>query len=241
MTNIGKIIFPDGPWPEGEPLEICRISGELTPEGIWLGLHVESIEHNSVSSPYDPDEESLTDFKHPSLWENYGKIILSNTYWATEDRVKTIKLPESFRFTDLDSLELNLDFPPKKCIFFKRKTSEVSDFPDVDQFYFHIYALGHGHVAHHKILIKIMNDNQLQLNWSGIMADSYFGNDTFEYPFSVEAVVPFYGLYLEPRTSKDSAQQWLNEAVANPDEWQLICKTPKHIDAVGNNARLIKK
>lgn len=54
-------------------------------------------------------------------------------------------------------------------------------------------------------------------------------------------MVPFYGLYLEPRTSKDNAHHWLNQAVADPDKWQLICKTPKHIDAVGNNARFIKK
>lgn len=242
MTHSGKIIFPDGPWPDGEPLAVCRISSELGAGGMCLGIHIESIEHTSQDSPYDCDDDSLPDFKHPYAWENYGKIILSNTHWRSENRQKTIKLPTPFRFSDLDNLKLKLDFPPqKKGLFKKRKLSEVGDFPDVDQFYFGIYALGHGHVAHHRIQMKIMSDDQINLHWTGLMADSYFGNDTFAYPFTVEARVPFHGLRLEPKTLKEDADRLLDKAVGDPGEWQLKCNTPDHVNVVRNDARFVRR
>jgi hypothetical protein len=75
----GTIVFPGSPWPEGHALEEVVWCGHLDDRGLWFDFHMRSVSY--PRSRGDEDEEVDSDWRAPSVWQNYGRCTLSTLQW----------------------------------------------------------------------------------------------------------------------------------------------------------------
>lgn len=170
----GRIWFPGNPWPDGHRIEKFDWTGRLDDAGrLWFDLTVQTAAYDEAGSRTEEDEpDDQPDWEAPIVWNNYHRCTISSTAWedargllaATPGRPFLIAGPEPQRLT-ADPLPIDdLDAEPA----------------------FHVYLLGHDSVADHTITFAADGLGGHRIDWSGRIALTYAGDETFRYGFRAE-------------------------------------------------------
>jgi hypothetical protein len=175
--SVGRIYFPQNPWPAGHPITEFTWSCKAVGNDAWFDF-------NLLSADYDAelevcDDPSITDdWRSPIVWGNFHSCILSSTYWSAEAReairgVRCCALAE-YDPGNLDGVTLEADPLP------------IGDW-DSRRRAFLIYLLGHDTVAGHSLrFIRAADAGTYDIVWTGRIALTYGGQRSFDHEFRAE-------------------------------------------------------
>ncbi len=176
----GRIWFHGNPWPNGHALKELVWSGRIDADGqLWFDLHCVTVDYADEypESLKTEDEEEDSSWKSRVVWLNYHATSLSSTKWDEDAGFLAASTNHPMLFAKLSERVFTVDS--------LSKAAEQDD----DDFAFHIYCLGHDAVADHKIRFSPRSDGDLDLVWTGLHANAYVGDHTFENRFTLHAVV----------------------------------------------------
>lgn len=176
----GRITFAGNPWPKGHPLETLDLAGRVDPDqGLFLDVHLVTTDYASESNP-KTDDDTLPDWKHPSVWNNYHRCSISSLKWPGEAQgllVATAKRP-------LES----------KALTGKARLGDLATHSDTRAL--HVYLLGHDSVRSVDLRLS-RTGSTYALAWTGKLALTYAGDTVFRHRFSATATgVAFEGFVM---------------------------------------------
>jgi hypothetical protein len=188
----GRIWFEGNPWPNGHAIKALEFQLLLDETGLGLLLDLQSEDYNTGDPSYFDDDnadQAESDWTTKAVWGNYHSCRLSNSYWGigrdTVPRVANAAMRISADIRD----EIHVIADPVALGAQSPKPYE--------EHAFHIYLTGHDAVAAHDVHIAPQNDGRYAIEWSGLIALAYAGDDVFRYRFRAEAKdVPFAGFRL---------------------------------------------
>lgn len=187
MTH-GRISFTDNPWPAGHPLEKIGLSIGADDEGdLRLHLHVESAPYDAEgpgipapaaveAAPGEAHGATESRLAHPSVerwndpetWKQYRSAILSSSKWGNAG----IKLPwpaEKFTEDLLGTQEFTAD--PIKSVDVEGTAEDLA---------VGAYVLGQDLVADHHVTLTRTAPNTYDLRWTGAVAPTFIGEESFD-------------------------------------------------------------
>jgi hypothetical protein len=171
----GRIWFPGNPWPDGHRVEEFDWTGRLDALGrLWFDLTLRTADYDEASVADDGGEEpeDLTDWEAPIVWNNYHRCTLSSIFWEDATGLLAATPERPFRLAGTEP---------------QRLTADPLPIEDLDaEPAFHVYLLGHDSVADHTITFTADGEGAHRVDWTGRIALTYAGDDTFRHAFRAE-------------------------------------------------------
>ncbi|MBU2666203.1 hypothetical protein KOI35_22130 [Actinoplanes bogorensis] len=194
----GRIWFPGNPWPDGHRVDEFEWAGRLDDLGqLWFDLSLRTADYDEAG---DPGPDDRPDWESPIVWNNYHRCRISSTFWGEATGVLAATPGRPFRIADPQPQRLAADPLP------------IEDL-DADPA-FHVYLLGHDSVAEHTITFTADADGSHRIDWTGRVALTYAGDETFRYEFRAE----IHGARLTQVTASAGAEGQLSHLLDVPAE-----------------------
>jgi hypothetical protein len=169
----GTIWFPGNPWPDGHRVEQFDWTGRLDDLGrLWFDLTLRTADYDEAGAADDEEPEDLPDWEAPIVWNNYHRCTMSSAFWEDATGLLAATPERPFRLADPEP---------------QRLTADPLPIEDLDaEPAFHVYLLGHDSVADHTITFTADGDGAHRVDWTGRIALTYAGDDTFRHAFRAE-------------------------------------------------------
>jgi hypothetical protein len=172
----GRIWFPGNPWPDGHRVETFDWTGRLDGLGrLWFDLTLRTADYDEAGLTDDDDDEEPDDgpaWEAPIVWTNYGRCTISSTFWEDATGLLAATPEGPFRLAG-----------PQP----QRRTADPLPIEDLDADpAFHVYLLGHDSVAAHTVTFAADGTGHHRVDWTGRVALTYVGNETFRHEFRAE-------------------------------------------------------
>lgn len=214
-----RIYFIDNPYPNGHKISKFIWSGRLDEnEDLWFDFHLETEKYytNDEINTEDEEEESESSWKSKGVWTNYGRCILSSTFWGGEDKgIKINTKGEKFKMDNYLQQTLIADNLP------------LEDDYDEDELALNIYLLGHDSCANHSIKFN-KNQNDYDIEWTGKIALTYCGDYDFEHDFTaVIQNVKFDGFHFPKEWTLEKVKEVFEKIIDDFDKFEFIDLNPK--------------
>lgn len=169
----GTIWFPGNPWPAGHRVEEFDWTGRLDDSGrLWFDLTLHTAAYGEAGATDDEESAGLPDWEAPIVWHNYHRCTLSSIFWENATGLLAATPERPFRLADPAPQQLRADPLPVEDL-----DAEPA---------FHVYLLGHDSVADHTITFTADGEGAHHVGWTGRIALTYAGDDTFRHAFRAE-------------------------------------------------------
>lgn len=209
----GRIWFEGNPWPEGHGIKAAEFFLSLshgydedwTPHPqLDLGLTIESEDYYAAmtkeerDAAYDREAKAIDEGVELSDW---AAFIAWQNFHRCRFQSSNAVIAKAGSLFDMNSLS-------KTCFVFEEGLKKVGDW-DYESSAFTAYILGHDSLADHKIHISNVEGapNLYDINWTGAVAMSYRGDDSFDYRFRAQIRnLPFSGIRVYRDTQNDGGE-----------------------------------
>jgi len=210
-----KIYFSNSPYTNGHKIVDFVWNARLDENfNIIMDLHLETDQYDEEDE-YEDLLEELNDLsvetREKSLWINYDHCIISSTFWNNKGiEIKTNQ--EKLDFYKLNNTTFNIDMLP------------VDINQPEDQFAFGISMLGKDTVANHEITFLDTEEfGVYDIKWKAKIANTYLGEDTFDYDFYVYMKnIKFGGIKIHPSLEFEKVKEFIIEKFVDLDEFEWI-------------------
>ncbi|MBS7333999.1 MAG: hypothetical protein KIG88_10435 [Weeksellaceae bacterium] len=210
-----KIYFSNSPFINGHKVVDFVWNARLDKNfNIVMDLHLESDQYDQEDEYEDIIEEidNVSDeMTEKSLWINYDHCVLSSTFWGNKGiSIATDK--EKLDFASLNNYTFLLDTLP------------VDLTQAEENFAFGMSMLGKDIVANHEITFLDTDEfGVYDIKWKGKVANTYLGENTFDYDFYVYMKkIKFGGIKIDPSLDSEEVIKFLDSKLVNKDEFELL-------------------
>jgi hypothetical protein len=170
----GQDLVSGQPVADGHRIEELDWTGRLDDLGrLWFDLTLRTAAYDEAGSTAQADEpDDQPDWEAPIVWNNYHRCTISSTLWEDATGLLAATPGRPFLLADAKPTRLTADPLPMDDL-----DAEPA---------FHVYLLGHDSVADHTIIFTGDGTGGHSIDWSGRIALTYAGDETFSYEFRAE-------------------------------------------------------
>lgn len=217
MSQPNRIYFLGNPYPKGHTLEEFLWSGRIEEdESMWFDFHLktdpyyaEEAGKDKYNEEVDDDDESKSNWESKGMWGNYVQCTMSSTRWGDQG--------------------IQINKTTSKAVFndFIKEPLLAHTFPldhfNCNEVAFGIYLLGHDSCANHKIKIKETAKNKFEIEWSGKIAETYYGSFEFNHDFSLHLQdIEFDGFHYPKTWSLEKASHFFKNNFEDFEEYDFV-------------------